>query len=435
MFCAAVATGQSSLAPAPLHLLTDYPSAKCLDGSPGAYYHRPALNASDASKWVFSLQGGGECVDEAGCKDRADDKSNTSLGSSVGYVEDGSLFMEQFQNGYEQYNPDFYSWNHVLVMYCTGDLHLGTVEAPGDDQWRWAYFTGGLVVDAVLADLQARADLQKGANPGAAYNLDAADLVVWSGDSAGGIGSAAQVDHAAEIIRRMQRKRQRGNDELSSSSSSTGVAGEVGAGEGGAANKQQVRVVGAPIAGFYWNNSHPYNASDPEYVPFDADAFAQYMTLWQMRVPAACAAAYPTAPHVCGLLNFSLPTVASEVYVIEMLVDSVQQSLHGGVPAYDDATAPYVTQFGRNMTRALRGAVMEKDTRGGRYGRTGLFAPACYAHTAFYSARPLLPPGENTNNVFTTFADWLFGRGQFDDYLIDDCCSTSDTAVTFNPSC
>ena len=80
------------------------------------------------------------------------------------------------------------------------------MEAPGDDQWRWAYFTGGLVVDAVLADLQARADLQKGANPGAAYNLDAADLVVWSGDSAGGIGSAAQVDHAAEIIRRMQRR-------------------------------------------------------------------------------------------------------------------------------------------------------------------------------------------------------------------------------------
>ena len=36
--------------------LTDYPGAKCLDGSPYAYYIRPApAHSPNASKWVFHL--------------------------------------------------------------------------------------------------------------------------------------------------------------------------------------------------------------------------------------------------------------------------------------------------------------------------------------------------------------------------------------------
>lgn len=170
-------------------------------------------------------------------------------------------------------------------------------------------------------------------------------------------------------------------------------------------------------------------------MPFDDAGFEQYMTLWQMRVPSACAAARPDDSHVCAMLNFSIPTVANDMYVIEMLVDSVQQQLHSGVPEYDDATAAYAVQFGRNMTRALTDQVVNKGSQGGLYGRTGLFAPSCFSHTAFYSTTPLLPPLQDTDNVFTTFADWLYGRGQFDPYLVDDCCSASDTAITFNPSC
>jgi hypothetical protein len=96
---------------APLYLLGDYDSAKCLDGSPGAYYHRPALNSSFATKWVFSLQGGGECVDEPSCADRA----TGDLGSSNNYASDGSGFMSQFQDANEAHNPDFYGWNHVRL--------------------------------------------------------------------------------------------------------------------------------------------------------------------------------------------------------------------------------------------------------------------------------------------------------------------------------
>ena len=49
----------------PLIMLTD-PKAKCMDGSQsGIYVH---LSPTGSSKWIFTLQGGGECVTERRCK-------------------------------------------------------------------------------------------------------------------------------------------------------------------------------------------------------------------------------------------------------------------------------------------------------------------------------------------------------------------------------
>ena len=47
-----------------LTLLTDYPTARCLDGSSSGFYLRPALNSASASKWMFMLEGGGLCSEE-----------------------------------------------------------------------------------------------------------------------------------------------------------------------------------------------------------------------------------------------------------------------------------------------------------------------------------------------------------------------------------
>lgn len=102
--------------PADLHLL----DAKCLDGSPAAYYHRRALNAEKAQNWIVSLQGGGSCVKSEDCAARAD----TDLGSSLNYGRDGEALMQQFLAGEESLNPHFYDWNHVLLMYACGS-HVG----------------------------------------------------------------------------------------------------------------------------------------------------------------------------------------------------------------------------------------------------------------------------------------------------------------------
>lgn len=39
-----------------LTLLTAYPNAKCLDGSPGGYYYQPAASGHSAHKWVIHFQ-------------------------------------------------------------------------------------------------------------------------------------------------------------------------------------------------------------------------------------------------------------------------------------------------------------------------------------------------------------------------------------------
>ena len=362
--------------PAPLHLL-NASGATCLDGTPAGYYYRPALNASFASLWVFSLEGGGECVDEASCAER----SLGSLGSSKLWAATGESFLSQFQDDNATANPDLFGAHHVFVRYCTGDLHLGTVDIPGDAQWGWARFAGALVVDAVLDDLTVTAALSD------------AGLIVWSGDSAGGIGSAALLDAVA-------------------------------------ARLPSARVVGAPIAGFYWNNSHPYTgAGAAPFTPFDADAFRSYYTLWRARVPARCAtepdAPFAEEPWLCMMLNFSIPTLASEVFVIEFETDSVQLSLHDGVPEFNSTYAPYVLEFGRNMSGALTRQVVRSDAT----ARRGLFAAACFEHTTFDTAKPIVEGA----SYLDAFGDWLFGRGAHSGFFMDDCCSGA--AVQFNPTC
>ena len=258
----------SASRPAPLQLLN---GTTCLDGSRGGYYHRQALNDTFATHWVFSLEGGGECVSEDDCKSRTEG----DLGSSDGWPATGDSFLFQFQEDDASRNPDFYAWHHVFIKYCTGDLHLGTVQEPSEDQWGWAYFSGALIVDAVIADLQESADLNE------------SDLIVWSGDSAGGIGSAGTLDHVAKLL------------------------------------PDTTRVVGAPIAGFYWNNSHPYTGAGAiDFIPFDDAGFKTYQALWQMRLPEACTAVYSEKPWLCAMLNFSIPTLESEIFVIEFETDS-----------------------------------------------------------------------------------------------------------------
>jgi hypothetical protein len=59
-----VAVPLGTSAPAGLQLLKS-PSARCLDGTQGGYYIR--AGSASCTNWVFSLEGGGECVSESDC--------------------------------------------------------------------------------------------------------------------------------------------------------------------------------------------------------------------------------------------------------------------------------------------------------------------------------------------------------------------------------
>lgn len=90
----------------------------------------------------------------------------------------------------------------MAVPYCSQDLHTGQVLAPSAATWGF-YFAGHFIFEAIVADLRAKAGLGKASD------------VILSGDSAGGIGVWPNLDWLAEQL-------------------------------------PAARVVGAPIAGFYF---------------------------------------------------------------------------------------------------------------------------------------------------------------------------------------
>jgi hypothetical protein len=104
--------------------------AKCTDGTPAAYYTQ--LNASSPN-WVLWIEGGGVCESYDDCVGR----QKGSLGSSKYF--DKSHAASQLISNDPAENPDFASWNHVWIPYCSGDVWLGQTTNPlnpwseGDD--------------------------------------------------------------------------------------------------------------------------------------------------------------------------------------------------------------------------------------------------------------------------------------------------------------
>eukprot|EP00658_Telonema_sp_P-2_P002951 TRINITY_DN11087_c0_g1_i3.p1 TRINITY_DN11087_c0_g1~~TRINITY_DN11087_c0_g1_i3.p1 ORF type:complete len:309 (+),score=90.43 TRINITY_DN11087_c0_g1_i3:62-988(+) len=243
----AMASPISQLGLSQLVFLDQHEDAKCLDGSPAAYYIRRSTAEPNASKWMLYFQGGGECVTEADCKNR----TSTVLGSSRFFAPDADDKLREFvmQSPDPAVNPTFHSWNHVFIPYCSGDLHLGQQRQPNS----WGVrFAGHHIAQAVLTDA----------------GLSKASHVVMSGESAGGIAALAHADWA--------------QDQLSA------------------------ELVVAPVGGFYFSNDAPYHGTDPApaaYVPWTYSDMKSYYDLWDAFVPAGCAAKHVDQPWSLSLIH------------------------------------------------------------------------------------------------------------------------------------
>ena len=93
--------------------------ARCLDGSPGAYYIRKGVG-SGANKWYIHHQGGGWCESLDDCLGR----SKGGLGSSVGYGPTSDMGGGYFSPMPSE-NPMMYNWNMVHLNYCDGGSFSG----------------------------------------------------------------------------------------------------------------------------------------------------------------------------------------------------------------------------------------------------------------------------------------------------------------------
>ena len=167
-----------------------YPLALCNDGTAAAYVLRPGAGAA-ANRWLISLQGGGECYDQASCSSRA--ATMPTLVSSASYQANPSSAFGQggLLSPAASSNPDFYDASTVQVLYCSSDDWSGaksssTTYSPGDPTtWN---FQGRAILDAVIADLSA------------SHAFASATEVMLTGQSAGGVGTFANANPVAKLV-------------------------------------------------------------------------------------------------------------------------------------------------------------------------------------------------------------------------------------------
>ncbi|TFJ95073.1 methylmalonate-semialdehyde dehydrogenase [Platysternon megacephalum] len=154
--------------------------AVCLDGTPAAYYYEQG-QGDGANNWLVFLQGGGWCVNQTDCFNRA------TYGGSTGSTKNIRLSIE-FEGALsnnQTNNPDFYNWNRVYVPYCDGSSFTGDVEAP--DSVTNVTYRGARIFRATMDDLLSR-------------GMNGAQNALLTGVSAGGLASMIHCDRFRGLL-------------------------------------------------------------------------------------------------------------------------------------------------------------------------------------------------------------------------------------------
>jgi hypothetical protein len=173
-----------------LTLMTDMAASRgavCLDGSPGGYYYRPALDAEHQNDWVLHFKGAGWCYDKQDCLAR----SEMQFGSST--------FWPNASRGWgggilSPDDPTFGKFNKIILLYCdgasfTGDRELPVVVTGSDGKSKPLYFRGKRVMDAILDSLKQT------------IGLGNARDVLLTGCSSGGLAAYLHADHVHERLK------------------------------------------------------------------------------------------------------------------------------------------------------------------------------------------------------------------------------------------
>eukprot|EP01034_Spumella_vulgaris_P025065 gene25065-31475_t len=411
----------------PLTMLTD-PKAKCLDGTQAGYYAQAAPNPSDKNKWVIYLYGGGECDTEWACTSQ----TAGAVGSSKYFpnVTDATGWF--LGSDYCTYNPTFCGWNHVADPYCSQDLHAGQRTEATDETWG-LYFSGHHIFTATLDAMDKFTNSL----------LDATEIIL-QGVSAGGIGVWMNVDYLAKRY-------------------------------------PNAKVTAMTVAGHYFyatyydgpNHTNPGGMADFRQAAFDAN-----YKLYDAFVDESCKEAYEAkgqSAGACMASNNSLPFIDVDSFVVQSQTDQTVLTGHDCWPEsymHDAEEQAFMTQWHNNMTVALEPlmkvdaqecAVSDADKKDCGYAginenqceaqgccwspagenskvpwcysrgattekKHGVFAVACYTHTSFNHAGPLLN-GQNYQQVFSTFYLNSSSVAPETYKLSDDC------GLMCNPTC
>jgi hypothetical protein len=285
---------------------------KAIDGSPALYYGE---QNTSSTKWVIWIEGGGICQSLSDCQGRA----NSDLGSSKSFPQTFEIGQGMMQSDCSV-NPGFCEWNRVYIPYVSGDIWTGQAasplnpfppsaqDSPEDAAWT-GYFQGHSIIEEVGQSLRQ------------SYGMMSATEVIFTGCSAGGIGTILNCDFVADAL--------------------------------GGNRPGGPRVVCRPEAGWFglpindyahfiaktvmpdlrhlvssnWTaNISPWSEVSPEGKACQADVLSG------KRQIANCAGQKGGAAACCSMLPIYYQYVKTPIYVSENTADKYQVEVQGGMP-------------------------------------------------------------------------------------------------------
>lgn len=334
--------------------LFDESGPKCLDGTSAGYY----LQSGSSSGFVVYLKGGGGCKALEDCTKR----KSSDLGSSKKWS--ATRQGQKSRSDDKSINPDFYSWNHIYVPYCSGDSWIGEQTTPinpfGGNTNETFLFQGHLIVDAVVKLLQE-------ADPPLTHLL-------LTGSSAGGIGTFFNADYFTQKF----------PNAVVKANPNAGWFGHFAFDRwsyfvAGVPDPDPTHMVGANIT--WYNNISAYTPEQSKKCAADPNANKSY----------------------CNSIPQTYKYIKTPIFVTEAASDKYQVQHAAGMPVtkqLNKTQEQFILHFGDQ----LRASLIKEVMNGPKNTTDGLFTPACYNHVLSWKAQ-----------VFgiswpQALGNWYFGR-------------------------
>jgi len=182
--------------------LSDYPDAKCNDGTDPVLFVREAETPENANRWVFWIQGGGRCTSYDECRARWCGTNSYHAGKmSSTYTHESIEAKGIFDREYEDQFNKFGDANQVYLYFCSSDGWSGQAddvvfEDPlGVGEPFRVHFRGRAIMEATIDTLLNGVSSTNGEQT--LPSLADADSVLLTGSSAGSTGLAANLDWIA----------------------------------------------------------------------------------------------------------------------------------------------------------------------------------------------------------------------------------------------
>ncbi|KAL6501835.1 hypothetical protein OROGR_026968 [Orobanche gracilis] len=364
--------------------------AVCLDGSPPAYSLERGYG-SGANNWFIYIEGGGWCESTDECKRR----SKAFIGSSKTrhghtYYDGGLLSPNQ------TYNPDFYNWNIVYIVYCDGSSFMGDVEE-ADPQTNVTY-RGSRIFNAIMEDLLAK-------------GMSNADNAILAGSSAGGLTTILHCDNFTALL----------------------------------PNANRVKCISD--SGFFLHAKNLPGAKERE------EFFTQVIELHgaEKYLPASCTS--KMNPGLCLFPEYLVEDIQTPLFILESSFDSIQlrdmwtPNIGGGKQEWDNCAEKNLKFCNSTQIEIIQEfqKIFIDTLQNLKYSPSrGMFVHTCHVHTHIHSNEDtacsfLMNNLLKNKTVAEAIGDWYFDRGCFQE--IDTCnnvprnCTSTLERDEYNKQC